>query len=278
MFALSSFHRKPSADRYFSFVNVLMMVRKHKCGDVETAGSSQRRGRVFTVLMVRLSAVLSSGLDASFKHRERRRLLKMAEVAPAPAAPTKAAKKKAASKGPKSSVSVNELILRAVSASKERNGVSLPALKKLLIAGGYDVEKNKARVKIAVQSLVTKGALVQTSGTGASGSFKMNSKAAEPKATKPAAKKAAPKKSKSAAKKAPAAARKPKVTAAKKAVATKKSPKKAKKTPADKKAAQGPKKTNTSPKKAVKKTQAVKKTPVKKAAKPKPKKAAPKQK
>lgn len=203
----------------------------------------------------------------------------MAEVAPAPAALAKAAKKKkAAPKGTKSSLSVSELILKAVSASKERNGVSLPALKKFLTAGGYDVEKNKSRVKIAIRSLVTKGVLVQTSGTGASGSFKMNKKAAEPKATKPVAKKAAPKKSKPAAKKAPVAAKKPKVTAARKAGATKKSPSKAKKTPADKKAAKGPKKISTSPKKAAKKGPAVKKTPVKKAAKPKPKKAAAKKK
>ncbi|CAF98837.1 unnamed protein product, partial [Tetraodon nigroviridis] len=70
---------------------------------------------------------------------------------------------------------------------KERNGVSLAALKKALAAGGYDVDKNKARVKIAVRGLVSKGTLVQTKGTGASGSFKMNKKAAEPKAKKPAA-------------------------------------------------------------------------------------------
>lgn len=185
----------------------------------------------------------------------------MAEVAPAPAAPAKAAKKlQQPSEGTKSSPSVNELILRAVSESKERNGVSLPALKKFLIASGYDVEKNKARVKIAVRSLVTKGAMVQTRGTGASGSFKMNKQAAEPKASKPAAKKA------------PAAAKKPKGTAAKK------SPSKAKKTSAEKKAAKGPKKTSTSPKKAAKKAQPGKKSPVKKAAKPKPRKAAPKKK
>uniref|UniRef100_H2RZH7 Histone H1 n=1 Tax=Takifugu rubripes TaxID=31033 RepID=H2RZH7_TAKRU len=122
--------------------------------------------------MVRLSAVLSHGLVTSLRQRS----TKMGEEAPAPAAPAKAAKKKA-TKVKRSGPSISELILKAVSASKERNGVSLAALKKNLAADGYDVEKNKARVKIAVRGLVTKGTLVQTKGTGASGSFKMNKKA-----------------------------------------------------------------------------------------------------
>uniref|UniRef100_A0A8C7J700 Histone H1 n=1 Tax=Oncorhynchus kisutch TaxID=8019 RepID=A0A8C7J700_ONCKI len=164
----------------------------------------------------------------------------MAEVAPAPAAaPAKAPKKKAAAKPKKAGPSVGELIVKAVSASKERSGVSLAALKKSLAAGGYDVEKNNSRVKIAVKSLVTKGTLVQTKGTGASGSFKLNKKAVEAK--KPAKKAAAPKAKKVAAKK-PAAAKKPKKVAAKKAVAAKKSPKKAKKPATPKKAAKSPKK------------------------------------
>ena len=120
----------------------------------------------------------------------------MAEVAPAPAAtaaPAKAPKKKAAAKPKKAGPSVGELIVKAVSASKERSGVSLAALKKALTAGGYDVEKNNSRVKITVKSLVTKGTLVQTKGTGASGSFKIN-KATEPKAKKAAKKPASPKK------------------------------------------------------------------------------------
>ncbi|XP_064873172.1 histone H1-like [Oncorhynchus nerka] len=186
----------------------------------------------------------------------------MAEVAPAPAAaaPAKAPKKKAAAKPKKAGPSVGELIVKAVSASKERSGVSLAALKKSLAAGGYDVEKNNSRVKIAVKSLVTKGTLVQTKGTGASGSFKLNKKAVEAK--KPAKKAAAPKAKKVAAKK-PAAAKKPKKVAAKKAVAAKKSPKKAKKPATPKKAAKSPKKVKKpaaaakkaakSPKKATKK-------------------------
>ncbi|XP_062865564.1 histone H1-like [Trichomycterus rosablanca] len=170
----------------------------------------------------------------------------MVEEAPAPAssAPAKAPKKKTATKPKKAGPSVGELIVKAVSASKERSGVSLAALKKALSAGGYDVEKNNSRVKLAVKSLVTKGILVQTKGTGASGSFKLNKKQTEAK--KPAApkvKKAAkkPKKitaKKPAAKKSPKKAKKP-AAAAKKAT---KSPKKAKKPATPKKAAKSPKK------------------------------------
>uniref|UniRef100_A0A3Q3X9P3 H15 domain-containing protein n=1 Tax=Mola mola TaxID=94237 RepID=A0A3Q3X9P3_MOLML len=120
----------------------------------------------------------------------------MAEEAPAPvaAAPAKAAKKKT-SKPKKSGPSVSELIVKAVFASKQRSGVSLAALKKALAADGYDVGKNKARVRTAIRNLVLKEKLVQVKG-----SFKVSKKAAEPKAKTPA-KKAAPKTKKPAAKK-----------------------------------------------------------------------------
>nr|XP_024657834.1 histone H1-like [Maylandia zebra] len=95
-------------------------------------------------------------------------------------------KKTMTSKPKKVGLSVGELIVKAVAASKERNGLSVAALKKALAAGGYDVDKNKARVKTAIKSLVAKGTLVQTKGTGASGSFKMN-RVTETKAKKPAA-------------------------------------------------------------------------------------------
>uniref|UniRef100_A0A8C2INK5 Histone H1 n=1 Tax=Cyprinus carpio TaxID=7962 RepID=A0A8C2INK5_CYPCA len=105
----------------------------------------------------------------------------MAEAAPAAAAPpAKAPKKKSASKPKKTGPSVRDLIVKTVSASKERSGVSLAALKKALSAGGYDVEKNNSRVKLAIKSLVTNGTLVQTKGTGASGSFKLNKKQTPP--------------------------------------------------------------------------------------------------
>ena len=139
----------------------------------------------------------------------------MSETAPAaPAAPAPAektpVKKKArkAAGGAKRKTSgppVSELITKAVAASKERSGVSLAALKKALAAAGYDVEKNNSRIKLGLKSLVSKGILVQTKGTGASGSFKLNKKAASGEA-KPQAKKAGAAK----AKKPAGAAKKPK--------------------------------------------------------------------
>ncbi|CAB1435757.1 unnamed protein product [Pleuronectes platessa] len=125
----------------------------------------------------------------------------MAEAAPAPpAAKVKAAKKKVV-KPKTAGPSVSELIVKAVSASKERSGASVSALKKALAAGGYDVEKNNSRVNTTIKKLVVSGTLVQTKGTGATGSFKMSKKVA--------VKKAAPKAKKPAAKK-PAVAKKPK--------------------------------------------------------------------
>ncbi len=69
----------------------------------------------------------------------------MAETAPAAAAPpAKAPKKKSTAKAKKAGPAVADLIVKAASASKERSGVSLAALKKALAAGGYDVEKNNS--------------------------------------------------------------------------------------------------------------------------------------
>ncbi|XP_075926982.1 histone H1-like [Petromyzon marinus] len=185
----------------------------------------------------------------------------MAETAPAqpPAAATSALKspkkKRTAPKAKKVGPSVSELILKALASSKERNGVSLPALKKSLAAGGYDVEKNNARVKLAIKKLVAKDAVAQVKGSGASGSFKLNKK-------EKAAAKAKPKSStaKPAAKK-PAAAKKVKKPAAAKKTAPKKSPKKAKKSAA----AKSPKKVKS----AVKPKKAAKSPAKPKAAKPK---------
>uniref|UniRef100_A0A3Q0RIH0 H15 domain-containing protein n=1 Tax=Amphilophus citrinellus TaxID=61819 RepID=A0A3Q0RIH0_AMPCI len=192
---------------------------------------------------------------------------------------TPAKKKKAASAKAtkKSGPSASELIVKAVKESKERKGLSLAAIKKDLVARGYDVEHNSAHVRRALKSLVQKGALVHTTGTGASGSFKAAKPAEKPKK---AAKKPAAKAKKPAAKKAPAA-KKP--ATAKKPKAAKTTPKKAKK-PAAAAAKKAVAKKAKSPK--VKKAAAPKKaaTPkkaAKKAAKPKAakaKKAAPKKK
>ncbi|XP_004598443.2 histone H1.3 [Ochotona princeps] len=192
----------------------------------------------------------------------------VAPAAPAPAEKTPVKKKvkkagSAAGKRKASGPPVSELITKAVAASKERSGVSLAALKKALAAAGYDVEKNNSRIKLGLKSLVSKGTLVQTKGTGASGSFKLNKKAASGEA-KPKPKKAGAAKPKKAA----VAAKKPKKTGTatpKKSV--KKTPKKAKK-PA---AAAGAKKVAKSPKKvkAAKPKKAAKSPAKAKAAKPK---------
>ncbi|CAL8283911.1 unnamed protein product [Boreogadus saida] len=201
----------------------------------------------------------------------------MVEVAPAApaaaaAAPAKATKKKIAVKAKNAGPSVSELIVKTVSASKERSGVTVPSMKKALAADGYDVEKNNSRVNTTIKALVLKGTLIQVKGAGASGSFKINK---EVKATMPVVKKAAAPKAKKPAVKKPAAAKKTTPKKVKKTAVKKVTPKKVKKPVAAKKVA--PKKVVKSPKKAAKPV--AKKTPVKNATKPKTvKKAAPKKK
>ncbi|XP_012596771.1 histone H1t [Microcebus murinus] len=91
--------------------------------------------------------------------------------------------------------SLSKLIIEALSVTQDRVGMSLAALKKALAAAGYDVEKNNSRIKLGLKSLVSKGVLVQTRGTGASGSFKLSKKAA-PEPTKGKVKKSASNKTK----------------------------------------------------------------------------------
>ena len=179
----------------------------------------------------------------------------------------KASKPKAAPAHPPTSV----MVLAAVKALKERNGSSLPAIKKY-IAANYkvDVAKLAPFIKKALKSLTEKGQLTQTKGKGASGSFKLAAAAKaekKPKAKKPKTpkKKASPKK-KAAAKK-PAGEKKAKTTPKKKAAA--------KKPAGEKKAAAAKPKKAKTPKKAPAKKPAAKK-PAKKTS-PK-KKAAPKKK
>nr|XP_010972490.1 PREDICTED: LOW QUALITY PROTEIN: histone H1.3-like [Camelus bactrianus] len=196
----------------------------------------------------------------------------VAPVSPAPAEKTPVKKKAkkagvAAGKRKASGPPVSELITKAVAASKERNGVSLAALKKALAAAGYDVEKNNSRIKLGLKSLVSKGTLVQTKGTGASGSFKLNKKAATGEA-KPKAKKAGAAKPKKAA----GAAKKPKkaMGAATPKKSAKKTPKKVKKPVAvAKKVAKSPKKAKTAKPKKAAKSPAKAKTPKPKVAKAK---------
>ena len=141
-----------------------------------------------------------------------------------------------------------EMISSALGAMKERKGTSRQKIQKF-IADTYklDLTASNSHLKRALTSGVTKGAFLQTTGKGASGSFKLAPMpAAGPKkrstkkvAKKPAAKKAAAKKRvkkcapkssarKSAAKKRPAKKAASKKAASKKKPAAKKASKKKK--------------------------------------------------
>ena len=179
----------------------------------------------------------------------------------------KASKPKAAPTHPKTSV----MVVAAIKALKERNGSSLPAIKKY-IAANYKVDTVKLApfIKKALKSMVEKKVLIQTKGKGASGSFKVGAAEKKPAAAKkPAAKKAAKK---------PAGEKKAKTPKKKAAAKPKKAAgEKKAKTPKKAKAAAKPKK---SPAKKAAKPKAAKpaakkaKSPAKKAAKKPAKKAA----
>lgn len=169
--------------------------------------------------------------------------------------------KKAASTHPPTSAMVNN----AIKNLKERGGSSLQAIKKYISATyKVDAEKIAPFIKKYLKSAVDSGALVQTKGKGAAGSFKLPAAGTasgakkpavkKPKAVKKAVKPKAEKKAKATPKKAKAAA-KPKTAKPK---AAKKSPIKAKKA-AKPAAAKKPKTPKKSPKKAVKKPAAAKK-------------------
>ncbi|XP_005817370.1 histone H1-like [Xiphophorus maculatus] len=191
----------------------------------------------------------------------------MTEIAPAAIrSSAKIPMKKSASRTKKDGPSISKLIVDAVADSKERKGVSLAALKKLLARNGVDVAKSNKRINSAITKLVTSGSLSRTRGTGASGSFKIpKAKKKKPKTAKPA-KKATPKKKKAPAKaKRPAAKKSPKKSPAKKPA--RKSPKKGPAKKAAKRVKGSPKKsTKRSPKKSPKKATARRPKPAKRPA------------
>jgi len=198
-----------------------------------------------------------------------------ATPAPAPASPKKGTKKDVKAKKPKAKPThpkTADMVNAAIKSLKERGGSSLQAIKKY-IAATYkvDAEKLAPFIRKYLKSAVTSGALVQTKGKGASGSFKLKTDGD---------KKAAPKKKPAAAKKAPAAPKEKKAKAASPKKAAAKKPA-AKKAPAKPKAAK-PAAKPASPSKAKKTKKAPTKPkapkPKKAAAKKSPKKAAPKKK
>ncbi|ETN67884.1 histone H1 [Anopheles darlingi] len=143
----------------------------------------------------------------------------VAAPAAVPAAVAKTPKKaKAAASGAKKPKKVathppvNTMILAAIKALKERNGSSLQAIKKYLAANyTADVAKLTPFIKRSLKTGVTNGKLVQTKGTGATGSFKLSAEAKKPVVEKKK-KVVAPKKKAASAgdKKKKAVAKKPK--------------------------------------------------------------------
>ncbi|XP_063589072.1 histone H1-delta-like [Penaeus indicus] len=166
----------------------------------------------------------------------------------ADAAPKKDAKKKAAKP---SHPKYSDMIAAAIKALKERNGSSRQAIQKY-IAANYKVgDSSEVQVKLALKRGVASGALKQTKGTGASGSFRLakveakpapkkKPAAKKPAAKKPAAKKAAKKPAAKKTTKKPAAKKAAKKPAAKKPAAKKAAKKPAAKKPAAKKPAKKP--------------------------------------
>jgi histone H1/5 len=181
---------------------------------------------------------------------------------------TKVKKPRSVPSHPKTSDMVNA----AITNLKERGGSSLQAIKKY-VAATYkvDVEKLSPFIKKYLKSAVTSGALVQTKGKGASGSFKLSGNSGKGEKKAEGKKAASPKKAAKTTKASPAKKSKP--SAASKTAKPKKKSAAAK--PAAKKASPAGKKkatpTASKPKKSPKKE---KKPKVQKKPKsPKPKKA-----
>ncbi|XP_067834746.1 histone H1-like [Heptranchias perlo] len=197
-----------------------------------------------------------------------------AETAPpAAAAQTNAPKMKKAVPRPRTAgPKLSEQILKIVADCKDRKGISLAAIKKVLATKGLDVEKLRSQIKLSIKRNVEKGSLVQIKGTGASGSFRVAKKETQGKVGKKV-KKQGTKKSPG---KKPAATK----TAAKKLTAKKAAAKKSpgKKPAAKKKAAKSPikKKAAVKKPKTPKPVKAKAKKGEKPRAKPKPRSAKPK--
>ncbi|XP_057316981.1 histone H1-delta-like, partial [Hydractinia symbiolongicarpus] len=161
------------------------------------------------------------------------------------ASPKKIApKKKPAAKKTADHPKYVDMIKAAIATLKERGGSSRQAITKYIHANYKVAENSDHHLKMALKRGVTSGDLIQTKGTGASGSFKLGqvkkekpkkkAAAKKPRAKKPTAKKSTPKK-KPAKKSTPKkAAKKP---ATKKASAKKPAAKKPTKKPVAKKPA-----------------------------------------
>ncbi|XP_067836626.1 histone H1-like, partial [Heptranchias perlo] len=177
---------------------------------------------------------------------------------------TSAPKKKKAVPRPKSTgPPLGEQILKIVGDCKDRKGISLAAIKKVLATKGLDVEKLRSQIKLSIKRNVEKGSLVQIKGTGASGSFRVAKKETQAKVVKKVKKQVT---KKSPGKKPAAKKTAGKKLTAKKPAVKKSTTKKAAKSPIKKKAAAKKPKTPKTVKAKAKKVE-------KPRAKPKPKSA-----
>ncbi|XP_042303362.1 histone H1t-like [Sceloporus undulatus] len=100
----------------------------------------------------------------------------------------------------RASGSLAQFILQAFEVVGPRKSLSLAALKKVVAEAGFDLGKNKGRLKRELNRLVNNGLLTRLTGRGASGSFKRAPKRAG-KSAAGASKKKATTKKKAAAKK-----------------------------------------------------------------------------
>ncbi|XP_078048534.1 histone H1-I [Augochlora pura] len=192
----------------------------------------------------------------------------------------KAAKSKTKAQRSKSShPPTSEMVNAAIKELKDRKGSSLQAIKKY-IASTYKVDGEKLApfIKRYLKTAVTSGAVVQTKGKGASGSFKLSAPkgSAETKSKPKRVAKKSEVADKKPAEKKPASPKKPaaKKPAAKKPAAVKKAPAPKKvKTPAAKKTDTAAKQKAVAQAKSLSKAKKAIKSPAAKMKTPKPKTA-----
>uniref|UniRef100_UPI00398ED141 histone H1-like n=1 Tax=Pristiophorus japonicus TaxID=55135 RepID=UPI00398ED141 len=145
--------------------------QKAAAAEEEEAGNSGAAEKVV------LATTTRSSSDSSKKKKKKRTRRGRTQRPPQrrqKRSPPRRKKKAAAAATAAAAPTVTQRILQVAAANKERRGISLAALKKALSTKGYDVRRNNSRVNHTVRYLVSKGSLVQTAGTGASGSFRFN--------------------------------------------------------------------------------------------------------
>ncbi|KAL8176138.1 UNVERIFIED_CONTAM: hypothetical protein K2H54_023447 [Gekko kuhli] len=70
---------------------------------------------------------------------------------------------------------LSKIIFMVVASTEKRTGISLQALKKIIAATGYDLEKRKNNFKRVLRALLAKGLLRKLTGRGLTGSYAVSS-------------------------------------------------------------------------------------------------------